>query len=279
MRAPEGFDAFVAAAGHRLHATAFLLTRDHGLAEDLVQTALARSWRAWRRVEGDSPGCRRSSVPWWSCATSRTCPSGRWRVMDLDELRQELRAAADDGRVPHAERMAGVRRRVRRGRAARVVPVAVVLVAAAREAGVDLEVGQVERTATSLSPGAPPCGPSYSVFLSGDDGVVQLLLTVSWAGDDRFSGNLTRPGGAPVEACADRSEEGWSGTVQTSPGGQLVVLARTDGPADGDRGPTTPAVAVRQLQGDPIVADGLVSVALAQDWHRLAEQVEAEVGP
>ena len=272
--------------------------------------------------------------------------------MDLDELRQELRAAADDGRVPHAERMAGVRRRVRRGRAARVVPVAVVLVAvvafsavrwaddpapvvpagydgsypgpetfdrlavdgtcprggqpgtgttvpvgpgevtageaaalgvplvaAAREAGVDLEVGQVERTATSLSPGAPPCGPSYSVFLSGDDGAVQLLLTVSWAGDDRFSGNLTCPGGAPVEACADRSEEGWSGTVQTSPGGQLVVLARTDGPADGDRGPTTPAVAVRQLQGDPIVADALVSVALAQDWHRLAEQVEAEVGP
>ena len=63
MRAPEGFDAFVAAAGHRLHATAFLLTRDHGLAEDLVQTALARSWRAWRRVQGDpEPYVRRVLV-------------------------------------------------------------------------------------------------------------------------------------------------------------------------------------------------------------------------
>ncbi len=30
MRAPDGFDAFVAAAGHRLHATAFLLTRGGG---------------------------------------------------------------------------------------------------------------------------------------------------------------------------------------------------------------------------------------------------------
>ena len=272
--------------------------------------------------------------------------------MDLDELRQELRAAADDGRVPHGERMAGVRRRVHRARAARVVPVALVLaavaavpvlrwaddrapvvpagydgsypgpetfdrlavggvcpqggqpgtgtpvpegpgevtageaavlggalVAAVREAGAEVEVGLVERTATSLSPGAPPCGPSYSVYVSGDDGAVQLLLTLSWAGDDRFSGNLACPGGAPVEACADRSEEGWSGTVQAAPGGQLVVLARADGASQDGRGPTTPVVAVRQLQGDPIDADALVSVALAQDWHRLAEQVEAEVGP
>jgi RNA polymerase sigma-70 factor (sigma-E family) len=63
MRERDGFEAFVAAAGDRLHATAFLLTRDHGLAEDLVQIALARSWRAWRRVNGDpEPYVRRVLV-------------------------------------------------------------------------------------------------------------------------------------------------------------------------------------------------------------------------
>src|SRR5262245_56913025 len=32
---------------------AYLLTRDRGKAEDLVQTALAKAWLAWRRIEGD----------------------------------------------------------------------------------------------------------------------------------------------------------------------------------------------------------------------------------
>ena len=50
--------------------TAFLLTRDMGHAEDLLQTALARAWRAWRRVHGDpEPYVRRIMVntyaTWW----------------------------------------------------------------------------------------------------------------------------------------------------------------------------------------------------------------------
>jgi RNA polymerase sigma-70 factor (sigma-E family) len=49
----EGFEEWVLARGDALHRTAFLLTRDHGLAEDLVQTALARSWPAWRRIHAD----------------------------------------------------------------------------------------------------------------------------------------------------------------------------------------------------------------------------------
>ena len=47
---PEGFEEFVEAASPRLLRTAFLLTRDEGHAEDLLQTALAR---AWSRVRCD----------------------------------------------------------------------------------------------------------------------------------------------------------------------------------------------------------------------------------
>lgn len=48
-----GFDGFVAARGDALWRSAWLLTGDHQLAEDLVQTALAKSWRAWERVGAD----------------------------------------------------------------------------------------------------------------------------------------------------------------------------------------------------------------------------------
>ncbi|MFI6095656.1 SigE family RNA polymerase sigma factor [Lentzea sp. NPDC051213] len=70
MRSPEGFEEFVAEASPRLLRTAFLLTRDAGHAEDLLQTALARAWRAWHRVVGDpEPYVRRIIVnthaTWW----------------------------------------------------------------------------------------------------------------------------------------------------------------------------------------------------------------------
>ncbi len=45
------FDEFVAARSTALLRTAYLLTHDHGLAEDLLQTSLARAWFAWGRVE------------------------------------------------------------------------------------------------------------------------------------------------------------------------------------------------------------------------------------
>jgi RNA polymerase sigma-70 factor (sigma-E family) len=70
VQAPDGFEAFVAARGDALHRTAFRLTRDHALAEDLVQTALAKAWPAWRRIEGEpEPYVRRIMVntysSWW----------------------------------------------------------------------------------------------------------------------------------------------------------------------------------------------------------------------
>ncbi len=47
------FAVFVAARSQRLLRTAYLLTRDRALAEDLLQTALAKSWLAWGRIDDD----------------------------------------------------------------------------------------------------------------------------------------------------------------------------------------------------------------------------------
>lgn len=67
----EQFAAFVRSRGPALQRTAFLLTGDWGLAEDLVQTALARSWPAWRRIRhADLEGYVRkvlvnTHASWW----------------------------------------------------------------------------------------------------------------------------------------------------------------------------------------------------------------------
>lgn len=47
------FDDFVAARIAALSRTAYLLTGDHHLAEDLVQTTLFKAARAWHRIDGD----------------------------------------------------------------------------------------------------------------------------------------------------------------------------------------------------------------------------------
>jgi RNA polymerase sigma-70 factor (sigma-E family) len=64
------FDEFVAARSTALLRTAYLLTHDHALAEDLLQTALTRSWLSWHRIEGaPEPYVRRTMVncyaSWW----------------------------------------------------------------------------------------------------------------------------------------------------------------------------------------------------------------------
>jgi RNA polymerase sigma-70 factor (sigma-E family) len=67
---PLSFEEFVLDRSDRLLRTAYLLTRDHALAEDLLQTALAKAWAAWRRID-DSPDAyvRRILVntyaSWW----------------------------------------------------------------------------------------------------------------------------------------------------------------------------------------------------------------------
>jgi RNA polymerase sigma-70 factor (sigma-E family) len=66
----SGFDEFVATRSPALLRTAYLLTGDHGLAEDLLQTALAKCWFAWGRIDGPpEPYVRRALATtyatWW----------------------------------------------------------------------------------------------------------------------------------------------------------------------------------------------------------------------
>jgi RNA polymerase sigma-70 factor (sigma-E family) len=70
------FDGVVAARGQRLQRTAYLLTGDWALAEDLLQTALARAYPRWRWIEGDDPEAyvRKILVNTWSSWWRR-----RWR--------------------------------------------------------------------------------------------------------------------------------------------------------------------------------------------------------
>ena len=64
------FEEFVAARSTALLRTAYLLTRDHGQAEALLQTALTKACLAWQRSDGDpEPYVRRILVTtyasWW----------------------------------------------------------------------------------------------------------------------------------------------------------------------------------------------------------------------
>lgn len=71
----EAFDGFVVACSPRLLRTAFLLTHDESSAEDLLQTALVRVWRAWPRIDGDPlPYARRVVLNAYVSAWRR-----RWR--------------------------------------------------------------------------------------------------------------------------------------------------------------------------------------------------------
>ena len=64
------FRAFVVARWPGLLRTAYLLTHDQGLAEDLLQTALTKTWSAWDRINDDPVLYVRrvlvtTSVSWW----------------------------------------------------------------------------------------------------------------------------------------------------------------------------------------------------------------------
>lgn len=96
-----GFDEFVVSRSPALLRTAYLLVHDEGLAEDLVQTALTKSWFAWRRIEGDpEPYVRRvlatTSVSWWrrrwtgelpaAVLPERPAPEAAERSADVQDL-------------------------------------------------------------------------------------------------------------------------------------------------------------------------------------------------
>ena len=64
------FDSFVAARSAALLRTAYLLTRDHAQAEDLLQTALTKAWFSWGRISGEPEAYVRKILvntfaSWW----------------------------------------------------------------------------------------------------------------------------------------------------------------------------------------------------------------------
>jgi RNA polymerase sigma-70 factor (sigma-E family) len=72
MRENDEFDEFVRGRTHALLRSAFLLTGDQHLAEDLVQASLARTHRVWARLEhiGNAESYTRRvmyhlQVSWW----------------------------------------------------------------------------------------------------------------------------------------------------------------------------------------------------------------------
>jgi RNA polymerase sigma-70 factor (sigma-E family) len=83
------FAEFVTSRGPALHRTAFLLTGDWALAEDLLQTALAKSYLRWARIDDHEGYVRRVLVTtyatWWR---------RRWRGEVPHDVLPDL--AADD---------------------------------------------------------------------------------------------------------------------------------------------------------------------------------------
>ncbi|AKH83254.1 RNA polymerase sigma24 factor [Streptomyces sp. CNQ-509] len=68
---PPGFEEFVAARGPRLLRVAWLLTGDAQLAEDLLQTVLAKVWPKWEQIADGSPEAYvrtamvHTNISWW----------------------------------------------------------------------------------------------------------------------------------------------------------------------------------------------------------------------
>jgi RNA polymerase sigma-70 factor (sigma-E family) len=81
--AEERFRDFVHARTPALSRTAYLLTGDAHLAEDLVQTALFKAAKAWHRIDGDpEPYVRRilytQNVSWWRARKHREVALGSY---------------------------------------------------------------------------------------------------------------------------------------------------------------------------------------------------------
>jgi RNA polymerase sigma-70 factor (sigma-E family) len=91
--AADEFAQFVEVRERALQRTAWLLTGDWALAEDLVQTALARSWPRWDRItRRDDPEIyvRRVMINTWSTWRRR-----RWRGESASEELPERPAPGD----------------------------------------------------------------------------------------------------------------------------------------------------------------------------------------
>ena len=91
------FEGFVEARSSRLLRTAYLLTHDWGLAEDLLQTSLAKAWFASSRIDTNPEAyVRRTMVTtytsWWRRKWRAEVPDGELP----DSVRPDETAARDD---------------------------------------------------------------------------------------------------------------------------------------------------------------------------------------
>ncbi|HST65807.1 MAG TPA: SigE family RNA polymerase sigma factor [Mycobacteriales bacterium] len=100
----SGFDEFVRTRSAALLPAAYRLTGEHALAEDLLQTALAKCWFAWDRIDGPpEPYVRRTMATtyaaWWRRKWRTERPTGALpdlaaptghTVEDRDLLRRAL---------------------------------------------------------------------------------------------------------------------------------------------------------------------------------------------
>lgn len=92
MRNRESFELFVSARSAGLLRTAYLLTHDSHLAEDLLQTALAKAWVSWGRVEEQPEAyVRRILINTYSTWWRR-----RWNGEVPTEVLPEGKSAAPD---------------------------------------------------------------------------------------------------------------------------------------------------------------------------------------
>jgi DNA-directed RNA polymerase specialized sigma24 family protein len=100
-----GFDEFVAARSAALSRTAYLLTGDHHLAQDLVQTALLQAVKHWRRIHTSPEAYVRramyhQNISWWRrrklAETSLESYDGAVPAADTDlrEMVQWMRKAS-----------------------------------------------------------------------------------------------------------------------------------------------------------------------------------------
>ena len=105
-----GFREFATASLSALSRTAYLLTRDHAKAEDLLQTALAKAWLSWRHIHTDPEGYVRKIMfntyaTWWRRRWNDERPTGELPEQAYDDDRtatHDLWAAL--GRLPRGQR-------------------------------------------------------------------------------------------------------------------------------------------------------------------------------
>jgi RNA polymerase sigma-70 factor (sigma-E family) len=91
---PDGFAEFVRAHSSRLQRTAWLLTGDWALAEDLVQTALAATWLHWHTLT--RPDAPQLYVRRVMITTFLRWQRRRWRAEITSDLADERPALAAD---------------------------------------------------------------------------------------------------------------------------------------------------------------------------------------